>query len=114
MRHFDVDYEFKHISDAYFNERDQLHQQLRDNHHLLESVKLLNDFCDKDPRQPYYDIKKHKNGSVYLTIRTQKFLPIDPGKHWYQRESRKSKKFFGKTRHDVTIAAAQYMKSGQF
>lgn len=77
------------------------------------AVKFLNDFCDKDERQPYYDIKKHSNGSVYLTIRTQK-LPARCVKIMYCSESRKSKKFFGKTRHDVTIAAAQYVKSGQF
>lgn len=85
---------------------------------LLEAVKDLNTFCDKDERQPYYDIKKHANGSVYLTIRTQRFIETKTARVGYgtypTNKERKSKKFFGKTRTEVTLAAASFVRSGSF
>lgn len=114
MPHFDIEVKFPL---DYNKSLDDLQKIIDNRVKLALAVEILNEFCDKDQRQPYYDIKKHKNGSVYLTIRTQKYsdLPRKTGDGYvYSRREKVSKKFFGKTRFDVTIAAAEYVKEGKF
>lgn len=74
--------------------------------HLLE-------WCDSDPRNPYFDIKKHKvrrNGSCnskkpsyYLTLRLQ-----SPG----HGVTAPNKKFFAESRAKCIVKAYEFLVNG--
>lgn len=79
----------------------------------VQAIETLDSFCDNDERWPYYDIKKRRIGtSVTLTIRFKnknvKGLAKTRKEYnfWYS-----NKTFTGKSRQEVTIMAAGYVKN---
>ena len=100
------------------NDNKTLHSKvisLVESNEYLYNILILDYLCDTDPRQPYYDVKKHANGkSYYLSLRTQRWPAGTKSNPYSGRPARANKKFFGKNRQECAVKAARYVLEGKF